>query len=483
MSLEPLKKFIFSKRKSKRVITQDQKKAIRITTLPKDKAEDEFIIYGSYNYASQTWPSDIDGTELFTFCKDYPCNREKAEQLGVKVIQDLVKQIGSSKNVWLGDVKIGVDMEIEKIITYIQVTLYKSEIDPLWEEFLKSHKKKDKKRISHSFLDEDQIPKLLIYGYEVNFPQKEVLQKWKEAYNKGIISKEAYEKLENLVPKKIKGKEGLDIFFTYCEFVRNLLILRWTYDEIIQGRKLIGEREISLRDGVKSSVQHVCKNKRCGDIYHLIKVDMFAVTNGKVMEFSNVLSLMYKESTKKTKFLGLVKDPKSIKKEEVIEALKTDMAQYYIEISKKYKKPMKYAKRMYVISMLKKDNKVGKKLVLLFKSDINLLNNINSNLDTILAMLHDQENPPMDILYNQLDEQKFRISQITEIELDDEAFYNLINEIVKGKMKKEEIIKILEPVKKHFSDIIGDHVKEYLKKVKLWPGPYFSKDNLEFVYG
>ena len=162
-------------------------------------------------------------------------------------------------------------------------------------------------------------------------------------------------------------------------------------------------------------------------------------------------------------------------------------SQYGSEITDKYKKPMKLAKRMFVIAKMKKDKRVGDKLVTLFRSDINLLNYVAGQIDVVISMLEyiveKRKAPNINILYDQLDELKLRVSTIMDIEFDKDAFYDIINEVTKGDMKPKDMIDVLKPLKKHLLEIVGDYTKKYLKSNKLWPGPYFDTKNLIFMYG
>lgn len=509
---------IFDRRNVEKVITRDQINGVQMISGPKGPDDDGFIFYGSYLYRNQPYPSDVDGTQQYTFCKNVPCSRTDAEKKLILLLKEVVSKILSTPDFYLGDIKAGVDTEIENVIYIIQNVLYKDSIDPLWNAYLKKSKKKDIKRISHTFFDEDKIPQLLIHGYEVTFPKQKVIDLWTDRYNKGIISDSTLEKLIRLIPGKIKGRSGIDQFFTYCEVVRNLLLLRWSDNEILQGFKMIGNREISLNHAIKYSVFYSCKQyETLKDYYcinnktkklrkadmspHIVKIDMFAVINGNIQEYSNLFRVLYnnkdsleKDPNKRKDILTFGSDKQADEfisfgrgtsgdMKLLISDLTSDMTLYYVQATKKYKKPMKYAKRMFVISRLKRDKKIGQKFYELFHSDTNLLNSVNAQLDIVIAMLSEQKNPPIDILFNQLDEQKFRISKITEFDVGQDGFYDLINQIIKGTMSKKDMIESLTEVRKHYADIISENVLKYLKKKGLWPGPYFSKNNFEFIYG
>lgn len=501
-----LEKNVFERRDVTKVLTNDQKKALEIITGPKDPEEYEgfFTIYGSMLYASQPFPSDIDGTQIYKFCKKDGCSEQKANGSIVIILKEVVTKILNTNGFYLGDIKIGIDKEIESVIYEVHENTYdKIKID--FNELFKKNKKRYIDLYGKRYLcklDEIEIPQLLINDKLVSFEKDKVIQIWKKAYEKGVISDKNFEDIKKIVPGKMNGRKGMDSFFTYCEYIRNLLILRWTGKEVLDGVKYIGDRKITIFQAVKSAVKYFCPKNchellgECVDnnsgkktnyeyIAHLIKIDMFAVADGKIMEYSNLFSTNYIDKNKNEKLLSysilgdLTKNSKKI----LIDSLATDMTQYYLEVTKKYKKAMKYAKRMYVISLLSGNKKVGIPLVNLFKSDINYLNYINGQVDVVLSILVDHEDAPMKIIMNQLEGLKFDISKITGVKLDKEKFYKQIDDIIEGNKSREEIIKSLSEIKKHYLEIINEEVKKYLKKVKLWPGPYFRKENFAFVYG
>lgn len=477
-----IKKNFSERRNIKKILTRDQIHAIQIISGPKNEDEEGFQIYGSINYKPQPYPSDVDGSQNYTFCKKYPCTKNDSSKKVIPILRETVKNIMNSKKFFLGDIKIGVDTQIQNILFYIHDSIYPQSINKQWTTHFKNNKliSEHKKNIN-----EYQIPQLLIHGYQVNYPSSSIMKLWQDAYDQGIISLESLNEIKKLIPSKIKGKQGINKFFLYCEFIRQLYLLRWTGKEVLLGTKMIGNREISLLGAIKSAIYNDSKTGKSFD--HLIKIDMFGPSsNGKLIEYSNLFSFLYKDS-KSNKVLSLSHgSPATFSKgntDTLIHDLSIDMAQYYNEVTDKFKKALKFAKRMFVISLLKKDVKVGIKLIKLFRSDINLLNYINSQIDTIIGVMTDNTYPPMDTIYNQLDILKFDLSRIIELDINQEHFYDVINKIIKGNMLYSEIIDLLTKIKKEFSSIINDNTKSYLKQQKLWPGPYYKKDNLEFVYG
>jgi hypothetical protein len=503
--MQKSKPSVLQRRNVRRVLTKDQLRGIKLVTLQKSPDEDSVMIYGSQLYQAQSHPSDLDLTQIFTICKEFGCNANTARSKIAIIIKEIVLQILNSNFAFLGDLKIGVDTEIEKIIWKIQNEIYPKHISQQYLDFLKKKKKKLTIRYSHEKLDENEVPQLLVNNQTVNYPKNDILKLWKNAYENGIINKDDFKKIEDLIPGKIKGKDGLAKFFTYLEFIRNLYLLRWTGNEVIVGVKYVNNREITLLKAIDSAVfrtcdhdeefygesSEQCKNIKTGKlrnvdlILHLIKIDMFAITDGKYYEYSNLLTLWYTDDKKYKSAisLGSFGAYTESTKNKLISRLLTDSASYYYEITKKYKKAMKYAKRMFVISLLKNDEKVANKIAKLFKSDINLLNSINSQLDVVISVLINFKNAPIEIAYEQLDQQKFRMSTITEFDINREDFYKIINEIISGKLERKDIIDILIKLKKHYSEMIDEKVKSFMKKENLWPGPYFSTTDLEFIYG
>src|SRR5271154_628034 len=108
-------KHIFDRRNVDKFVTRDQIKGIQMISGPKGPDDDGFSLYGSYLYRAQPWPSDIDGTQQYTFCKKYPCSRSEAEKKLINLLQEVINKILNSKDFFLGDIKVGVDTEIEQV--------------------------------------------------------------------------------------------------------------------------------------------------------------------------------------------------------------------------------------------------------------------------------------------------------------------------------------------------------------------------------
>jgi len=188
--MDVIKKTIFESRNVNKVLSQKQIKAIEVITGPKTEDDDGYHVYGSTLYRAQNWPSDTDGIQNYTFCKKYGCDRKSAEKMGVKIIQEIVTKIINGKGTYLGDIKIGVDTEIEDTIEEIQDITQdgNKKILKQWNELLSKNKKEYElsKKInyignaSHTKLDEAIIPQLLIHGYEVDYPYNDVLNIWKK---------------------------------------------------------------------------------------------------------------------------------------------------------------------------------------------------------------------------------------------------------------------------------------------------------------
>jgi len=506
--MKPIKKNVFKKREVNKVLTGDQIRGIEMITGPKiEDYESGYQIYGSYKYKSQQYPSDIDLSQIYEFFKNDKRGRtrEEATNLIVKIIQETVRKISSTRDMYLGDVKIGIDKVIHEDIiveqqdfVYEEIGIYK-----MWNDYLKKNKMKEETDFKYYYyMREKAIPQLLINGYEINYPREKIIKLWKKVYDDGKISRDTYERIKEVVPTKLKGKSGIEKVFRYFEETRQALILRWTESEVMEGVKLVGNREITIHEAVNSAISIYCINRFDGDrgtdgecskngttiqVSHLIKIDMFAIVNGKIQEFSNTFSLRYRSKTRPNQMTNLTlsfeEDFEGDKSEDTRRSLLVDLTSYYYEISSKHKNMMKFAKREFVLAMLDDNKDIGVKLTKLFKSDINLLNYVYNQISVVVSILETRDDAPIDVIMRQLEALKFEISRITDLNVNESAFYELIDKIIKGDMTKDSVIEVLKELKEHVLKKINKEVQKYLKSVNLYPGPYVDKKYVEFVYG
>lgn len=419
--LEIKKENVF-KKIDKTQITKDVKEAIKkVSYIPKN-----YHIYGSFSLAAQSYPSDIDGFEEINLCDN--CDYEEAMEKGAQIIQTIVRKIKKSKNCYLGDIKVCKDEE--------QST--------------------DLKKIVNNPPSKKDFEKLF-----KNFLEKE------------YISEEQYEKLILLNQKK---KRNLAEIY---EILRNMFLLRWNQEEILRGYKeLEGKRIIKLKDALKNCKHYDPIFKIW--VLSIVKIDILVKLNGKFREVTNLLQFYYTDKKSKKEYVSFSKSPK----EEFIESLQGEIASYYYNPLPKYKNPIKYAKRIFTLASIYNDVKTGEKLVKLWRSPYNILYALKSEIGTLIDIMKKVKKPRYKEIIKQIEEMKFRLSRIIDINIPIELFDYINNIIKKRSNSKIFIIENLEKMNDIIRELTNNDVIKYLKSVNLYPAPknYLDKKNFYYYY-
>lgn len=356
---------------------------------------DDSIVFGSFIYKSQPYPGDIDITEQIIECCDY---NEASKKL-VKAFQMIIKRIHGKKGVYLGDVKAGYD--------------------PIIFEFFYNR----------------------VYN---NFDKNKVKEELIKLKNDGYIE-DISDMLKLLNNKYFDEDNYLDL----KDSIRKLYILRWNYNEIMKGYKiLINNRKFTLQQGISQIT--------------LTKIDMWYPINGKYIEVTNAFQLFYQKQK------GDNKIQLNYHSINLLEELKTEVKKYS---SKHYLKPFKMAKRMYSIARILHDISTAKPIVELFRSELGLLNQINSEIETLILMLEKLPEPPMKQIKLQIDNFKTRLSSIINTNIDLNNLYKNINVITENALSKEKIIEILVKIHEYIKKIVSNDTLNYLKEEGLFPPP------------
>lgn len=228
--------------------------------------------------------------------------------------------------------------------------------------------------------------------------------------------------------------------------LRKFYILRWSLNELIRGFKIVKSKVFRLEDVITHPT--------------VVKIDLFAPVNNRYNEITNFMVLTYKDTQ------GFV-HPINITLKDRTESLTTDILKYS---SDEYKDNLKYAKRIWVLSVLKQNKSIYEKLNPLFSGNVSLLNQICSEIEVLISILTRIPNPPIDIILNQIDEFKSRVNSISELNISETRFYNLIDtmiEIYNDTGDKSDLTGPLQLIYEHFKRIIEVDTEKYLQKHKL----------------
>ena len=360
----------------------------------------ESIPFGTYIYKGSPFPSDIDVMEVIKVC----CTIDETIKEMKNKLQKIVKDISLTTNIYIPEIKTGLDGRFMLI-----------------------------------GLGNYKIDKLKDYNSNLVKTQLKIL------FDKDLLSESEYIELSNLATENIT-REKWEILYNY---LRELWILRWKPEEIIQGFKW-------LRGNVKKTLNDALKDETP------VKIDTWQIINGKYTEVTNFFILIYVNEKGEETFLNLPQNYLSDFKNN----LKKEVSKYYFSI--KDFKPLKMAKRIWSISRLNGDLKTTNKLTPLLRSDGALVGQVISDISLMIDMLEKLTAPPLNIILPQIDNFKQRLTYSINIPFDEEHAYNIIDNVINTNDNNKRI-KLLKELKKYLQKYVNEYVIKYLKKIKLWP--------------
>jgi hypothetical protein len=179
-------------------------------------------------------------------------------------------------------------------------------------------------------------------------------------FNKNLITAKEYEELIELIKPNLTYLEWSKL----KEAAHQLVTLRWSLDELLAQKKVLRDKtEISLADAVEGS---------------MIKIDVLApVTKyGYYTELSNFYELFYVDEGQK-KYV-------SVESANYVDAVTKDVLEFYNPAKKK---SLKASKRLWILSVAKKDYQLIAKLMPLLQSDAAGLNQIIAESEVVRSIL------------------------------------------------------------------------------------------------
>jgi hypothetical protein len=234
-------------------------------------------------------------------------------------------------------------------------------------------------------------------------------------------------------------------------------ILRWSEKEILQGYKLLPKNiKITLKQALAMKTP--------------VKIDEIVFINGRFIEATNFLALSYEEEGEE--YAVNIKIPEY---NNPIIGLPREIEKLYF--SNMYYSPFKMVKRMYSLGRHNVDENLLLKILPFVSSNVSLLYQIKSEIDTIILILEKIKTPPMKSINKQLDEMKGRIVSVIELTEEEVLSVNeYVNTVNKTKSKMDKI-KILKLLNKMIKKIINEETIYYLNKVGLNPPPRYLLPN------
>lgn len=407
--------------KTKDDYTKSAKKALAIIAInPED-----IHPYGSASYKAQPYPGDLDASEIIGVC----CSKEKAINELEKGLIDVVENIEDTPGYYLGDIKLGLDLIFNiNIGQFVDGILY----------------------------DYDSI---------------EIRRHINDLFINGYLTEKEAEDLLFFVKNNITQDEH-DIL---SELIRNLIIVRWTGDDIINGYVILpGNRKITIKEALSHKT--------------MVKIDMWGSVNDRYIEITNFFILIKLNQPKNGKIDPFAKDfngqminlpddyyltlEDSLKKE--IEKL------YYSNI---FYKPFKMSKRMWSLARIRGDENMLDILTPLIRSSASLLSQINSEIEVLIDLIKHVAYPPLIAIGKQIDGFKSRIVNILDIDFQENEVNRIIDKLLDDKNTKTKLIELLKELKSIFLTGINEYTIAYLDDNNLLPPPRnYLPDIMRYEY-
>lgn len=354
------------------------------------------------------------------------CSREEAIEKMAEELQKMVKKIDKSKGYYYSELKCGFDDEYNIDIGYIK---------------------------------NNKI---------IGFNKKKVEKDIEELVNKNYFEKDDIIEIKKILKQKINPNLYEELYV----ILRKYFILRWTKEEVINGiKKLRGNREITLEEA--------CSSKT------MIKIDIWAPINGKYIEVTDFFVLAYKEKPDSPRILVNF-DQDFL--DTFVKGIKKEISKLYF--SNYYFNPLKMLKRMWSLARYRKDYTILYVITPFLRSEVGLLGQIKSELETIQLMIERLRKPPLAKLINQVDSMRNRLANVVEVDFDEKLVDETIKKLVETykKINKKTIIEILESIKRYLSKIINKYAINFIHEHNYPPRDYLPEEiilygaKIDFLY-
>jgi len=362
---------------------------------------------GSQKFSVARYPGDIDLLESVEYC----CSLKTATTKIAADIKTIVQNILDTPGYYLGDFKAGLDFR------YIPLK------DTLG----------------------DLVETGKIKGYSYRLFKKTL----SELRTKRLITNNDFKMIGELAKKTMPIEEWTKLY----ELCKNFWTIRWTTGELLKGEKKIGQK-IARKKTLKLTTA-LTHNTVC-------KLDLWAPVNERYMEITNFLITSYMDNNGES---TAISPPLDRYKERLI----TDIKHYGNSRLAIYN-PLKMAKRIWAIAVSMNDTRVLKKIYPLFSTGGAILYQIVAEAETIVDLLSAShlraeiaQGDTMDIILKQIDGWKARISEIYDMEIDENLLFVIIDDLVEYS-KPYFIIKKLKQLIEITNPWINRKTERFLKK-------------------
>lgn len=262
--------------------------------------------------------------------------------------------------------------------------------------------------------------------------------------HKGLLTKEQ----KDIWLSKVIDQPLLQEYMALEKVVRSKYVIRWSIEELIKG-----EKELPL--GVMLSLENALSMKS------IVKIDIWVYLSGRYVEMTNWYMILYKDAkTRNIKNL-------SVKPEKYQSSLVKDLLYYNNPVVNKY---MKFAKRLWLYAVLKKDKKLMTSLYPLFSSGASKMYQIMGECETISLVLENVHKPDMTSIVSNIEDWKTRLGTVMSDILPIPVAHNIymkIDDMLAHKYDSAFLIFGLEEIHDKLNQFVNRFVKLYMKRNRI----------------
>ncbi len=250
--------------------------------------------------------------------------------------------------------------------------------------------------------------------------------KLNQLFNTGLLSQEEFEEALN--------QKTLD---DLVEYMRKFYIVRWNLEELIRGSKVLPQnKQLTLQEAITHKT--------------IVKIDLWAPQDGNYNEVTNFFLIVMIDKDGREVVLNEELGDRLIN-------LNHDIVKYG---SKKNRNSLKLAKRLWNRALFLKDSKMPKVLYPLFQSGCNSLNQVAGESEVVRQMIEKLPNPPLDILFKQIDGFRRRITDVFDVDFDPKPMYDVLINILE---RRVDVISGLTELESMIKKVVEKHANEFLK--------------------
>jgi len=337
--------------------SKDVERNVRLLTFyPNGNA----IIFGSAAYRIQTQPGDIDLLEEFKDGHSLDACVSSFEENLKRVVTDIL----DSKLHYFSEFKAGTD---------------------------------------DRYPQSDEIGELRNGIWTIN---PKLNSKVRKLYDDQLISENDFSIINSYLAPAFNFESNDYAYDVVFSLLREYRILRWTADEILNGK--------CTRKGKRFKLHNALKEKG-----H-IKIDCLLLVNDQFLEMTNFVGLVYYDNGKLIPINVDLNEPDVIEKQLPVEIEKLYFSDFHYN-------PFKMVKRLWSLSRNRHKSLYIEKLSGIISSIISMLYKIKSEIGVIQLILERVDNPPMKTIHSQLDKMKNRLANVLQFSQEE---IEIINELI-----------------------------------------------------